>query len=116
MRLTALDPEFIRWEDRKEVFNGAEVTRTYLPEANDLADAQGIEIDCPKCGNHRVHVTFAGRGAADHHGSRGSDGRPTRWNIVGGSGFDDLSLSPSIDCTPSNPNCWHGFITNGEAT
>jgi hypothetical protein len=110
MRLTALDPEFIRWEDRDG--------KTYLPNAEGLADAQGIEFDCPKCRSpgHRIHVAFANRGVLDHHGTRASDGRPTRWQVIGGTGFDDLTLSPSIDCTPSNPDCWHGFITAGEAT
>lgn len=115
MRLTELDPEFIRWEDRTEVVDGMLVTRAYLPSASSLADAQGILFDCPKCRNHSVQVAFAGRAVADHHGTHASDGRPTRWQ-VSGSAFDDLTLTPSVDCTPSDPNCWHGHITNGEVT
>lgn len=34
------------------------------------------------------------------------------WNVVGGSGFDDLSLSPSVDA--SKFGHWHGHITGGE--
>lgn len=89
---------------------------TYIPEVDRLAEAQGVEFDCPKCANgHRIAVAFAGRGVLDHQASRAKDGRPTRW-AVSGTGFADLSLSPSVDCTRSDPNCWHGFITNGEVT
>jgi hypothetical protein len=118
MKVTDLDPEFIRWEDRPTPphINGGVGISTFLPTVNTLAEAHGIEIDCPKCKNHRIHIPFANRGLADHHSTHSSDGRPTRWNVVSGSGFNDLTLTPSIDCTPSNPNCWHGFITNGEVS
>lgn len=56
-----------------------------------------------------------------------------RWQMTG-TGLDDLTLSPSIDCTRENPEhtaarlavglkpgecspghmCWHGWIQNGE--
>lgn len=140
MRLIELDPEFIRWEDRVETkqrvapgfdTGSEEGSRqwaaagnptvpftgpvTHLLQVQALPDAQGIEFDCPKCRNHRIHIAFAGRGVADHHGTHAADGRPTRWQVTG-TGFDDITLTPSVDCTPSNPNCWHGFITNGEIT
>lgn len=135
MKLTDLEPEFIRWEDRVETtrvvppeyVNDTAAWRaagsptvertgpvTYSPKAETLADAQGVEFLCPKCANgHHIAVAFAGRGALDHHGSRDSGGRPTRWQ-VSGTGLGDLTLSPSVDCTASDPNCWHGFVTNGE--
>ena len=121
MRLAELDPEWVRWEDR--VDNDGDVlppgkVRTFVPTVATLAEAQGIEFDCPKCGPraHRIQVAFHDRGVLDHQGSRNKEGKPTRWHVASGSTFDDLSLTPSIDCTPSDPNCWHGFITNGEAT
>lgn len=72
MRLSDLDPEFIRWEDRMETVQvavgdtrtaeglaawiaaGRPATpeirpRTYLPTVTTLAEAQGIEFDCPQC-------------------------------------------------------------------
>lgn len=141
MKLLDLDAEFIRWKDIidtwEKVAPGFETAtaegsaawknagfptvqhtgvRTYIVSVDALSDAQGVMLNCPKCRNHMVQIAFAGRGVADHHGLRSSDGSPTRWTVVSGTALDDLTLTPSIDCTPSNPNCWHGFITNGEAT
>lgn len=36
-----------------------------------------------------------------------------RWN-VGGTGLDDLTLSPSVDV--GDPSCWHGHIHSGEVS
>lgn len=141
MRLADLEPEFIRWEDRvtttqrvRPEFNtgtpeGMEAWRaagypsephtgpvTHLLRVETLAEAQGVEFNCPRCASgHRIAVAFAGRGVLDHQGTRDKNGRPTRWQ-VSGTGLHDLTLSPSVDCTPSNPNCWHGHIRNGEVT
>ena len=137
MKLSELDAELVRFETKRELVdvcppefadrfdawqaagcptNQVERDRDYLVAVRSLAEAQAIELECPKCRGHHVLVAFAGRGVLDHQGSRNSAGQPTRWQIVSGTGLSDLTLSPSIDCTPSNPNCWHGFITNGEAT
>lgn len=44
--------------------------------------------------------------------STGNPGGPRpRW-AVSGTGLHDLSLSPSV--AVGKPECWHGFITNGE--
>lgn len=132
MRLSELDPELIRWEDRPlrageaeayGVVNG-DATRihTFVPKVETLAEAQGIEFDCPVCGqtrpdshSHRVQVAFRDRGVLEHQGSRASDGKPSRW-AVSGTGIDDLTLQPSVDCTHSDPGCWHGFVTAGMVT
>lgn len=137
MRLTDLDAELVRWEERPHPNNYAaegfdcntpegiaaweaagrpRAMQLVMPHVETLAEAQGVMLDCPKCRNHSVIIAFADRGVKDNWGTRSSDGRPTRWQVVGGTGLNDLTLSPSIDCTPSNPNCWHGFITNGEVT
>lgn len=139
MRLTDLDPEFVRWEDRVITNNvvppefdtgteeGAQRWRdagypsvpktgpvTFLPAVATLAEAQGVEFDCPVCRNgHRIQVAFQGRGVLDHQATRDKEGRPTRW-AVSGTGLADLTLSPSVDCTPGNPKCWHGHIQNGQ--
>lgn len=113
MRLTELEPQFMRYESR----DGHEYT---CPVAG-LSEAQGLWFLCPKCfqqnggsvGTHMCDVTFAGRGALDHHGSRNKDGKPTRWN-VSGTDFDNLTTTPSIQI---EGGCnWHGYITNGEVT
>jgi hypothetical protein len=127
MRLTELEPEWIRWEDRYltpeqaalEPVKKANASdpHTYVITVASLAEAQGLELDCPVCGRakpalqaHRVQVAFRDRGVLAHHGSRNKAGKPTRWAVAGGSTFEDLRLSPSIDCTPSAPECWHGHI------
>lgn len=107
MKLAELDPDLFRFEER----DGS----TYLHKVQTVAEAHGVDFECPKCRGHHVMVTFRDRGVPDHLGTRSSDGTPTRW-AASGAGVNDLTLSPSVDCTPSNPNCWHGFITNGEVT
>ena len=108
MKLVDLDPHFHRYETR----DGHE----YLVKVDTLAEAQGIQFDCPVCQPypHGIIVTFRDRGAADHQGSRSSAGTPSRW-VVTGTGFTDLSCQPSIDCTAGGGCMFHGYITNGEA-
>lgn len=86
--------------------------------------AQGVLLWCP-CGYHdrtkypingaRPHgllVIFAGRGVPDDFGpfSRDKKSRP-RWNVVGSS-LENLTCTPSV--AVGDPECWHGYITNGE--
>ena len=109
MKLTELEPQFLRIEP-----DG------HYPYVSTLAEAQGIEFLCPKCfrehdgpaGTHIVVVWFRDRGVP-------SDELPLpgRWG-VSGSGFEDLSITPSISLENSTKvGCqWHGFVTNGEAT
>lgn len=141
MRLTDLEPHFVRWEDQPHT--GDMVPQEWMAATDDgwqryreagypterrtemrerqievatLAEAQGIRLMCPVCRNHALAVAFAGRGVLDHHASHDREGRPSRWQVAG-TGFDDLILLPSIDLTsPQRPNCWHGLITNGEVT
>jgi hypothetical protein len=135
MRLTDLEPEFLRCEERmadvsvavgdpatwrargapSEVVNRLQ---QYKRRVDTLAEAQSVWFLCPACfqknggakGTHMVEVGFHGRGLLDHQSSRSRAGGPSRWH-VDGTGLHDLTLSPSVDC-----GCWHGFITNGEAT
>lgn len=88
----------------------------YIEHVDGINEAQGLQFLCPACyannggkaGTHSITVTFEGRGALDSQGSRSSKGGPSRWIVVSGEGFDDLTLSPSIDC-----GCWHGHIQAG---
>lgn len=101
-----------------------------------LAEAVGVEFWCP-CGvnardeqgelrypldlslnkgrPHGVIVVFAGRGAPADFGphSRGNPAEHPRWT-VSGTGLDDLTTTPSI--AVGEPECWHGYITNGDVT
>ena len=120
MRLTELEPQFVRYvtQGHEEQFaEGRATPAEYLHHLDSLAEAQGIVFLCPTCivknsgtvGTHAIEVTFAGRGAQDHQGSHNRESKPSRWN-VSGSGYSDLTLHPSVDA-----GCWHGFVTNGEA-
>lgn len=113
MRLTDLEPAFIRHEKR----DGGE----YSIHVMTLSEAQSVEFLCPACfvknggavGTHLVIVTFAGRGAADHQGSQSRGGGPSRWTVTGTT-LADLTTQPSVDTTPGCT--WHGYITNGEVS
>lgn len=139
MRLTDLEPQFLRYEERVEtweVVDGDEATwrergcptkpvtgpRTYLPYVDNLYEAQAIHFLCPVCfrknggavGTHWVEVSFADRGVLDYQGSHNDEGKPSRWTVSGTS-YHDLTTTPSIFLKP--PGCgWHGYITNGEVT
>lgn len=89
-------------------------TETHIP-VQFLGNAGGVTFLCPLCyakagerpGVHSVQVTFAGRDVPDEYGSRGEDGKPTRW-AVSGTGLHDLRTDPSIQLVGG---CnWHGFI------
>jgi hypothetical protein len=73
----------------------------------------GVSFDCPCCRKTRLMILF-----------RNTIG-PTlsAWPYLclgdkfwdrQGETFDDLTLSPSIDCSKSGH--WHGFITAGEVS
>ena len=128
MRLTDLEPKFIRYvtQSKEEQFAEGPATPTeYLHHVDTLAEAQGIQFLCPVCfqknsgpiGTHAIEVAFADRGVLDHQGSHNRAGAPSRWSASGTS-YSDLTTLPSILIDPALPACagWHGYITNGEAT
>jgi hypothetical protein len=74
-----------------------------------LAEADGVWFLCPKCfvanggakGAHTVAILWK-----EGPGERFNSG--VRWNLAGGTGLDDLALTPSIQC---HGGCeWHGFV------
>lgn len=132
MRLRDLNAHFVRYETRIQTYErvvgdpltwkaGDPVEQITGPvehrsRVESLADAQGLIFDCPKCNaGHSIEASFAGRGVADNQGSRNHEGKPSRWNVTG-TGLDDLTLTPSVDCTRNGGPCpFHGFVTNGGA-
>lgn len=84
-----------------------------------LAEAHGLWFDCPLCyaksadhvGVHGVLVWFAGKPVPDRIG-KNKAGQTVRWNIAGGTGLLDLSLTPSIQLQSGGCN-WHGFVGSG---
>jgi hypothetical protein len=80
MRLIDLEPQFLRYADC-----GAS-----LVHVDGLAEAQGIWFDCPVGDGHKVLVWFADRGVSP-------EAAPTpRWRVPG-TGYLDLTISPSIN-------------------
>jgi hypothetical protein len=108
MKLEELEPQFYRFGQPG-----------FREKVATLAVAHGIRFLCPKCfaknggpeGTHSVMVWFRDRGVP----STESPG-PGRW-IASGSGYADLTLSPSINLENSDHiGCeWHGWIQNGDA-
>ncbi len=107
MRLTELEPQFYRHELRPQ---DGRVVEYNIP-VTELAFAQGLGFICPACkdtNGHYMKCWFSGRGVPD-----AVTPAPGRWE-VSGTGYHDLSLSPSILIIGG---CgWHGYITNGEVT
>ena len=137
MRLTDLEPQFLRYETKREMIPFAEgppigvgppatvwreADRVYMPYVDKIEQAQGIEFLCPKCfeanggnvGTHAVICWSSSRGVPDS-----ASPKPGRWRLVG-TGYGDLTL----DCEPGKSRsvlltsgcAWHGFVTNGEVT
>jgi len=123
MRLTDLMPEWVnsaggnafrRFSDSHSHVDYGEGQEWADPpfSSEDVTAAHGILFLCPTCfkknggpvGTESVLVWFASRPVPP-------EAKPTpRWGAAG-SGFSDLSLSPSINVAEGH---WHGFITNGE--
>lgn len=112
MRLTELEPVWIRYEMRDD--------RQWSVRADSLSEAHGIRFLCPKCfaenggrvGTHQVVCWFEDRVPDD------AVPGPGRWNPTGDS-FENLSFVPgkkSNSIALIGGCTWHGFITNGEAT
>jgi hypothetical protein len=119
MRLTELEPRFVRYEKRAD--------GVYHVETTNIRKAQGVQFLCPKCftenagpvGTHLVLCWSRSRGVPDD-----ATPGPGRWTLEG-TGFDDLTLNGDSKEGPGKgarsvlltSGCgWHGFITNGEVT
>lgn len=137
MKLTDLDPQFVRYEtivEEYDVIDGDPVTwrdrgcpskkvtapREYKSPVNTFAEAQGVVFDCPKCSlvdrgrSHLCEATFEDRGVLPNQGTQKPGGQPVRWKIESGTGFHDLTLSPSILLVGGCE--WHGHIIKGEVS
>jgi hypothetical protein len=78
----------------------------------------GITFACPHCPDSGTRLAIAIHLDGTNFDPDPSDPQQFEtdehvWTITGGSTFDDLSLSPSVDASKSGH--WHGFITGGEA-
>ena len=110
MKLTELEPQFIRYEPGTMI------------NVDTLAEAQGVRFLCPKCfaekksnvGVHGVVCWSKSRGVPDD-----VQPGPGRWKLVG-TGYHDLSLMEEPGKSRSvlllGGCAWHGFVTNGEVT
>jgi len=101
VKLTELEPQFIR------VGAANAAGGVSLAHVDSFAEAQGIRFNCPRGEGHWVVVWFSGRGVPPHH--------DPDW-AASGTGYDDLTLSPSVDCTGDGGCQWHGSVTGGSVT
>jgi hypothetical protein len=115
MKLTDLEPQFLRYRKDKE-------GRQLSQPVESIAEAHGVCFLCPKCfaanggpeGTHMIRCWSRSAGTPDD----ASPG-PGRWKLVG-TGFTDLTLEAD---PPSKKHSvlllggckWHGFVTKGEA-
>lgn len=110
MRLSELDPSFLKWKDDLN-----------FERIDQASGADGIMFLCPKCfkknggavGTHSI-ICWA------PHVPQTTTPKPGRWNLVGGS-YDDLTLvngssSVLVRGEPGKPDHWHGFVRNGNVT
>lgn len=118
MRLTALDPQWVKIID-------------YRPDGSlnsyhrcEMAEAQGLLFLCPKCfatnngpvGTHSILCWSRSRGVPD-----AIQPAPGRWTWTG-TGFDDVTFDgdppgSARSILLTGEGCgWHGFITAGEAS
>lgn len=116
MRLTDLEPTFLRYETRDD-------GRIYYVSVPTIQEAQGVEFLCPKCfaanggtvGTHAVICWSRSRGVPED-----AKPGPGRW-ALNGSSLSDLSLDADPPSTARSVllsgGCeWHGFVTAGEVT
>lgn len=78
----------------------------------------GMTFDCPHCPGSGCRLAIALHVDGTNFDPDPSNPQQfaageTVWTIARGSGFDDISLTPSVDASAHGH--WHGFITNGEA-
>jgi len=115
MRLTALEPSFLKRLDDKTFQRGVTFT-----------EADGIIFLCPKCilankGPVGTHSVICWR----PHVPQTTTPVPGRWEFQG-TGFDDLTLVAGSSSVLLKGEClepggtwgpgWHGFIRAGEVT
>lgn len=129
MRLRELDAQFITGASEKG-----------YRRQDTIAGAQGVLFQCPSCavgkergeeegrrfirGAHYIRVFFSNPRGAPKVSDAVAGGKP-RWKLVKGTGLDDLTLSPSINCDipwkdangVEQPSVckFHGYVRNGEA-
>lgn len=124
MKLRELNAKFVRREVRKvdptQFVDGVlspSGEQIYHVPVTELAQADGIYFDCPKCKGtkdaHSVLCWFVGKVADDVRPL------PGRWTPQG-TGLDDLTFIPSRGRTESvqllGGGCaWHGFVKDGSA-
>lgn len=113
MRLTNLDPKWLRYDKRPE-------GTFFVPST--MIEAHGIRFLCPKCfaanggagGTHGVICWSRSRGTPDD-----AEPGPGRWTFLG-TGFEDLTINgdpvgAARSIALKGGCAWHGFVTAGDA-
>lgn len=109
MRLTDLEPKFVRHDDD-----------TYSTYVDKIEEADGVQFLCPVCwkkngGPIGTESVICWKPSVPQ--SKSPSGG--RWNLVG-TGYHDLSLvagaSSVLTKNADGSEHWHGHVTNGEVT
>ena len=108
MKLTELEPTFLKWKDDSN-----------FEEIGDISAADGIMFLCPACfRKNRGPVGTHAIICWEPNVPQTTEPKPGRWNLLG-SGYGDLTLvngssSVLVRGEPGQPDHWHGHIRNGE--
>lgn len=126
MRLSELEPQFVRreerieqWTRRKDDGSNEEVTgpREYYVYVDTPQEADGITFMCPKCfdqnkGSKGTHWVMCWTPKI----SQDVTPKPGRWNLVG-TNYEDLSLVAGSSSVLITNGCLaHFLIQKGEIT
>ncbi len=105
-----IDPLKGNWTD--DDFDERIGDHTYLIHVDTLAEATAIMFLDPA---EFVFNKGPVRTPTLYIPFKGKSSDAVSWDVVSGTGYDDLTLTPSILVT-AGEHRWHGFITNGEIT
>lgn len=123
MRLTELEPQFVKldfrtetWTIRKEDGTSAEKTgpREYHVFVDKPSDADGIWFLCPKCFSERGKIGCHSVICWSPKVPGNIEPSPGRWNLVG-TGYNDLSLIANPTSVKLEGGCnAHFTVSNGQ--
>jgi hypothetical protein len=107
MKLTELEPRFIRYEKRPD--------GEFFVDVDSITEATGIIFLCPKCWKSNgdsvgTHSVICWTPAVPPE----VNPKPGRWSFVG-TGLHDLTLVAGSSSILLTAGCkWHGWIRSGE--
>jgi len=119
VRLVELEPQFIRVEMPVTTWHrvkaGVDPLKYTEADIEEVTGPREHWAHCDFASAHGIVWAFEGRGCPPGMLSHNKEGRDTRWQ-VSGTGYDDLTMSPSLQ-VQAEPYCSaHFHVKNGEIT